>query len=284
MRPDCCVIIPYYDSGDDLVVALDSIDNPSGRVSVLVVDDGSTRLPARSVLQTYRSRVPLELVELPENRGIARALNRGIEEAGGRFRYLARLDAGDRCRGERFRKQLDYLDTHPDVYLLGSWVNQVDLDGTIRYVTRQPATSRSIRRRMPINCVFTHPSVVFRTEVLDVVGVYPTDRPAAEDYALFYSVVKRFETANLAEPLVDCILDPRGISIESRRTQIRSRLLVMRDHYDFSAVATYGVIRALLLWPTPMAFSVFLNRVRAGSMRVLERVHSSARARRRLTL
>lgn len=255
---DTCVLIPYFEAQQDLLRSLASIDED---VDVIVVDDGSVRAPAREALGLWRGELSVRLLELAHNMGIEYALNEGLAFARGRYEYIARLDCGDRVRSGRFAIQREFLNQHPLCMMVGTWVDFTDTEGNHLYTLRPPLASDEIRHRMAINCAFHHPSVMFRAAVFDHVGGYPEHAPAAEDFALFCEIARRFETANLPQILTECPISPASISTRHRRQQIRSRIKVLRQHFAWSPLRIYGLLRALALYATPRSFTVRLNRL-----------------------
>jgi glycosyltransferase involved in cell wall biosynthesis len=254
----CCVLIPYYEGGEELILTIDSI-NDSADVDVLVVDDGSRVKTAEEMLETYETSREVTVVTLPRNEGIARALNAGLQKIGHRYEYVARLDCGDRCVGERLSRQLRFMDENPWCALVGSWVDFRTPRGARMYTVRHPSEHEAIRRRMFVNCAFTHPSVVMRSNVFDKVGTYPVNRPAAEDHALFFRIVREYRTANIPAVLTSCLLDSGGISNQRRRAQLISRIRIILDNFEWNAFAIYGLCRATFQLLTPRSFTVFLR-------------------------
>ena len=226
---------------------------------MLVVDDGSSRATARDVLAGTSFLFPVEVRRLPENRGIEHALNYGLAEKGGQFRFIARVDCGDVCRPDRFDLQLAHMEQHPDLMLLGGAGNYVQ-DGRAVFTARMPVSWRAVRRRMKVKNAFIHTTVVFRSAVVKDFGLYPLDRPAAEDYAYFRRIAASQPAWNLEEVVMDCLVDPSGISSSKRTMQLRSRLRVMCDHFDWSLLAFWGLVRALLQLATPRSFSLTIRR------------------------
>ena len=155
-RERICLVIPYYEAGDDLTTTLGSVRLRADDL-IVVVDDGSRRLPARDVAPREAGRTPVELVELERHGGITAALRTGASRAPEEFGLLGRLDCGDTCRPDRFDKQRRYLEVHPSVVLVGSWVDFVAPDGSFLYRLEQPAGPESVRRRMRINCAPIRP-------------------------------------------------------------------------------------------------------------------------------
>lgn len=262
----CCVLIPYFESGDLLIRSLLSIDGlGEGRVDVLVVDDGSLRRPARNVIDATVFRDRVGLLELASNVGIAAALNQGLSRLMPHYEYVARLDCGDTCCHERLSAQMAYLDTHRKCALVGTWASFLSMSGEERYTVRHPTEHRQIMRRMHINSAFTHSAVMFRSDLVRSVGLYPENRAAAEDHAYFFKIGSKFETANIPQVHVRSILDPAGISAVRRRRQLVSRIAILVENFDFRPGSFYGVLRAILQLSTPRAFTVS---VRSGLHRL----------------
>lgn len=261
-RSDVCLLIPYFNAGEDLLDSLASVEAGSLRPDVLIVDDGSTKYPAASVLSSYVGALSIELVTLPENQGIEHALNAGLERCVDQYPYIARLDCGDRCIADRLARQYAFMQAHPDCVLLGSWANYVDRQRRPLFTLRHPVDSASIQRKIFLNSPFVHPSILIRSRVLQDVGFYPTEYPAAEDLALFFRIVGKYRTDNLPYALVEYVVDPGSISSLKRKTQIRSRILLIIKHYDFSLIATVGLLRGVAAYCLPRRMTAFLNRLR----------------------
>jgi glycosyltransferase involved in cell wall biosynthesis len=93
----------------------------------VIVDDGSTDATPQ-ILQRWSEHDPRIIIErIPRNCGIARALNRGLAMARGQ--YIGRQDADDICVGPRLRRQVELLDSDPDVVLVSSNYTMIDKKG-----------------------------------------------------------------------------------------------------------------------------------------------------------
>ncbi len=60
------------------------------------------------------------LLENDKNRGIVLSLNKGLDAATGK--YIARMDADDIALKNRFERQVEYLDEHKDIGVLGTGI------------------------------------------------------------------------------------------------------------------------------------------------------------------
>jgi glycosyltransferase involved in cell wall biosynthesis len=251
---DVVVLIPHYDNPEGLKQSLVAVSQSVIPVDVLVVDDGSTTLVEEEQLrQIYPSTTVLRS---PTNEGIEYALNRGLTFICDHkpYKYVARLDADDICSPDRFAKQREFLESNPDVFLVGSWALFVDRSGKPLWRFCPPIKHEHIRKGMFLNNMFCHPTVMCRLEIFKEIGFYSTEHPSAEDFALFFKVTRRFKVANIPEYLVRTFVTPGGISLGWRDRQVRARIRIILDNFDFSFWAFYGLMRNLLLWPLPVSF------------------------------
>jgi len=253
MKNDTIVLIPHYNNPEGLARSLASID-PEEQLDVLIVDDGSIHKPNESRLNScFKANGTVYYIYLESNKGIEHALNTGLEYIVFKkvYTFIARLDCGDYCVGKRFAIQQQFFKNNPQVKLVGSNVMAIDLDGAFLYNIIVPSKGNDITHKMYLNCMFIHPTVMFKTEVLAVTGYYPLHYKSAEDYAFFFKIVKNFETANINEFLVKIEINPAGISITRRKQQVSSRIKVIKDNFYFGFYPVYGLVRSIILYYIP---------------------------------
>lgn len=251
--PRTVLLIPYYNNMSSLVASLRSVGDQE-ICDVLVVDDGSPDEPVdeSSAQAAFRGQGALHVMRLAQNQGIEGALNAGLDWISERdYEFIARLDCGDENVPDRLARQERFLDSHPAVLLVGGAASFVDEAGVEQFVFRLPTGQDEIAAMMRRNSAFMHPSVMFRTAALPLVGHYPLDVPAAEDYAYFWRFLEVGEVANLPDVLIRYELDPGGISLGRRSRQLSSRLAVQRAHDDGSWAARTGIWRTRILQRLP---------------------------------
>ena len=256
------VLIPVFNDSGLLTSTLRSLRDQGVPILAVVVDDGSTPPLA---CDADSAGVEIVIMRHDANRGIERALNTGLDYIRRRgIAYIARLDNGDRCAPGRLASQRDYLDAHRDVYLVGSAVEWRDDDGRVRFVRELPTAHDDIVRTMHHTTALIHPAVMFRTSVIDTVGVYSTAYPAAEDYELFWRIARRHRVANLAETLLVTRFDPQGLSMRRRRQQLRSTLRIQLAYFRPGTWESwFGVAKTLGRFAIPYSWIVAIKAMRS---------------------
>ncbi|HTA81383.1 MAG TPA: glycosyltransferase [Bacteroidia bacterium] len=228
---DFILLIPYYNDFEGLIESLKSIKYPFDKFEVLVVDDGSKVPLSLAHLQNLFPETEIKVINLPLNVGIAKALNSGLREILNRtdYKYIARLDCGDTCDIERFTKQVQFMNTHEDIGLLGTWCTFTDKGSGKSYVYKTKLTHNEIIKEMHFKCSFIHPTVMFRREVLEKVGLYPENYPHTEDYAYFWKILKYYTAAILPLYLVDVSTGKNTVSFSNRKEQLIWRKKIVSE-------------------------------------------------------
>ncbi|KVU22667.1 glycosyl transferase [Burkholderia ubonensis] len=245
---DVAVLMPAYNAHDDVVRTLESF-REDAPVHVLVVDDGST--PPLAVPDL--PGLAVEVLRMPRNGGIERALEAGIDALAARgFRYAARIDAGDLAAPGRLAKQRAYLDAHPRVACVGMWTQVVSRAGEPRFMLTPPADPRALRRTRFLRSPLVHPSVMLRVDAVREVGNYRAKYRAAEDLDLFLRLMQRYDCANLPELGLYYELNEGGISATRRRRQLMSTLALLLRHFNpLNPYDWAGLAKNLLHFVTP---------------------------------
>ena len=126
LKPTVSVVLPTYNRGEFFLRrALDSILNQTfSDFEVIVIDDGSTD-QTRYILSLYQVKDQrIKVIYHQKNKGLVTSLNEGIEASRGK--YIARMDDDDISLPHRFEKQVDFLEKHPEITVLGSFISPID--------------------------------------------------------------------------------------------------------------------------------------------------------------
>ena len=168
-------------------------------LELIVVDDASAdETPALlAALEDDRVRV----LRNDEPWGLARSLNRALDDASGR--YVARLDADDVAVENRLERQLARFGSLPGIAVVGSAVVDLDADGRRGRAHVLPSDGAALRWHALFSSPFFHPTVLVDRELLDRHGLrYDAGYLESEDYDLWTRLFAFADGVNLAEPLV----------------------------------------------------------------------------------
>ncbi|GHU17466.1 hypothetical protein FACS1894163_08390 [Spirochaetia bacterium] len=85
---------------------------------IIIVKDGKLTAELEECLTSWQNELPLKIVGYEENKGLAFALNYGLQFCSNEL--IARMDSDDICMPERFEKQIDYFVQHKDTIIVGT--------------------------------------------------------------------------------------------------------------------------------------------------------------------
>jgi glycosyltransferase involved in cell wall biosynthesis len=245
---DVAVLMPAYNGQADVDLTLASF-HESALIHVLIVDDGSTP----PIVAPSIGNMRIDVLRMPQNGGIERALQTGIDTLAQRgFRYAARIDAGDRSVPQRLAKQRVFMELHPRVAGLGMWTQVVTRAGEPLFMLTPPAEPNAIRRLRFLRSCLAHPSMMLRIDAVRTVGNYRAEYRSAEDLDLFVRLMERYDCANLPELGLYYELNESGISATKRRRQITSTLRLQLRYFNVANLYDWlGLAKNLLHLVTP---------------------------------
>lgn len=225
--PELTVLMPVYNGATYLREAIESVLGQTYEdFELLVVDDGST--DETPVILDRVADPRLRVLRSPERLRLSGALNFGWESSRGNF--IARMDADDICRPERFARQMDFLGTHTNIGICGTAIRRFGAGGND--VVRYPLAEEPVRAFALFNTPFSHPSVVLRRDLFDRFKLrFDGDYYPTEDYELWTRALRHFPGANLKEPLLEYRVHPESMTqadwgeMDEKATRIMGREL-----------------------------------------------------------
>lgn len=180
---------------------------------VVIVQDGEVPAELADAISTSiaTSPVPVELVRIASNRGLANALTVGLSAC--THDVVARMDADDVSLSSRFERQLAAMETGLD--LVGTGMLEFAEDTSEVLGKRTPPVGASaIARYARFHDPFHHPTVMYRKAAVERAGGYE-DIGLMEDYWLFARMI---HTGAVVENIPDALLMYRvGAGAYARR-------------------------------------------------------------------
>jgi Glycosyl transferase family 2 len=222
IAPTVSVVMSVFNGQQFLREAVESILAQSfDKFEFIVIDDGSTD-GSGAILDSYQRSDPRVRIVHQENRGLIESLNRGCGLA--RCEYIARMDADDIAVRDRLRWQVDFMERHPEVGVLGGAVEFINAAGKSSHVCFTPTEDREIKAALLRDSVIVHPTVLMRKNAFESAGGYRRVVVDAEDYDLWLRIADRFQLANLGTVVLKYRRHPFQVSVRNRRQQALSSL------------------------------------------------------------
>lgn len=217
--PLTSVIVPAYNYGRYLREAIESIQVQDVEdLEIIVVDNASTDHTQEVLASIHEPR--MRVITLKENQGLSGAFNRAMEEVRGE--YVAYLDADDRWRPGKLRRQMELMESEPEVGVVFcnfAWFNEKGVRSRTQFdvfpqILEIPAvpTRAGGGRRITVDAFsafvgFADPPVwlqtmLFRRPVLDGIGLVPGMR-LCQDTHFGLRVYRRTAPAYIEDALVE---------------------------------------------------------------------------------
>jgi hypothetical protein len=219
------VVMSVFNGERFLCGAVESILGQSFRdFEFVIIDDGSTDR-SRSILDSFQNADVRVKIHHREHRGLIESLNQGCRLAQGK--YIARMDADDIASEDRLMSQVDFMEAHPQVGVLGAAVEWINATGKSLVIQRRPTGDADIKAALRDRCcVLWHPTVLFRKEVFAWAGGYRSVAVDAEDYDLWLRAADHFQFANLEQVVLKYRIHPSQVSMRKTAQQTLCMLAV----------------------------------------------------------
>lgn len=216
------VVMAFHRVDKFLEDAIESILTAQNvELELIAVADGSAKLSSRDVAQTFAHDSRVLIAENP-GQGRVAALNYGISLASHEF--IGRMDSDDISMPDRLAKQAEYLNSHPDVNVVGGSIQLMDKAGNLGRVQQYRPSIKS-RLKKPIHPPVAHPATMFRKSVWNQVGGYRENYPLVDDQDLWLRMLDRGEIHNLGEVVLHYRIHEDQLSSHHLPAQLRDSTL-----------------------------------------------------------
>ncbi len=204
--PAVSVLMGVYNEEKHLEEAIKSICNQNlDDYEFIIVDDNSTDISAE-IAKSYED-TRIHFIQNETNRGLTYSLNRALEYATGK--YIARQDADDISEPERLNRQVQFLETHDKVAVVGTGVYLIDDNGDV--IDHRVGYCNPDFEDFITKSHLVHGSILARRNVLEEVGGYDEFFRYAQDYDLWLRLSKQYQLANIQEPLYRHRIHNKGV-------------------------------------------------------------------------
>lgn len=218
------VIMPVYNAENFVEEAIQSIiDQTYTNFEFLIFNDASTDR-SLEIIQTF-SDSRIKLFNYKKNTGYLKHLNEGLKLAEGK--YIARMDADDISLPDRLLKQVQFMETHPEVGVCGT---AIEIFGDRNEVKTHVEHHKEIKLELLLRSPIVHPSVVIRKSLMDNYNLnYDSNFYTAEDYHLWVQLSTKTRLHNLQEVLLRYRWHKSNISVSQKERQYASKKQIQKE-------------------------------------------------------
>lgn len=247
------VIMGIYNSERTLKESLDSLVNQTFQdFEIILCDDGSDD-NTLEIAKSYQEKLPDRLIILrnSENKGLAFSLNKCLEKANGV--YIARMDADDISKYDRFEIQINYLEKYINIDMVGCDALIFNDRGVWGKFSKKAYPGK---KDFLTNSPYIHPTIIIKKDVLLDLDGYSVEKITrrTEDYDLFMRFFAAgYRGVNLPEPLLLYREDDEAYKRRSYRYRIDEMIIRYRGFklLGLLPLALPYVIRPLIVGLIP---------------------------------
>lgn len=196
-KNEVSVIIPTYNRGWIIKESIDSVFSQTfDAFELIVVDDGSDDNTSE-ILDSYGNK--LRIIR-QANQGVSAARNRGIIASSGEF--IALLDSDDLWLPEKLDRQMSFFRNNPDAVICQTQEIWIRNGKRVNPCKHHKKLSGMIFEPSLNLCLVSPSAVMFKRELMDMVGFFDERFPACEDYDLWLRVSLAYPVYLIDEALI----------------------------------------------------------------------------------
>lgn len=196
-------LMVFYNENPSFVkIQIESILNQTYRhFKFIIVSDNPNNIVLNNLASNYAEKDHrITFIVNEKNLGIPKAKNVGLKFCNSEF--IAISDADDYCYPERFEKQVAYLESHPDVAVVGSYALIMDEKERIIGEMHTSSDDKYLKTMMPFEQPIYHPSMTYRRVINGRPVRYNEEMKISLDYELCLQFSDHI-MANIPEYLIN---------------------------------------------------------------------------------
>lgn len=243
------VVTSVYNCEKYIAETIESVINQSFEDWEFIIINDCSKDKSGEIIKRFDDK-RIRFIDNQSNQGQCNNLNRGISMARGQ--YIARLDHDDICYPDRFIKQVEYMDAHPEIVLCGSWM---DFWENGRISKREcpkikGADELGFSLAFGVYCT-PHSSYMIRKSAMIDNNIWYGDYLYAEDYDLLLKLIKVGKIDYIPESLIiyrifqeQCTQVYSQQLINAEKDKVRCAFL-NKEKFDEKEILQKGVTRQL---------------------------------------
>lgn len=237
---------------------------------IILVEDGPLTSDLDRIIAMWKAKLGdvLHIIKLPENVGTGKAKNIGLQACN--YEVVCIVDTDDIYVSDRFEKQVNFLEQHQDVVIVGGQILEFAEDISNPSGKREvPLSNDDLINYAQRQSPFNNMTIAYRkSKILDAGGYQ--HHLWMEDYNLFLRIIaKGYQISNLPDVLVYARIDNgmhgrrKGFKYIKSEKQLRDLKKQLKIQSPFYANIYFIVRSAFRLMPANLLgklYNTFLRK------------------------
>jgi glycosyltransferase involved in cell wall biosynthesis len=244
--PKVSVVVPSYNHEKYIGETLESVIHQTYQDYEIVINDDASRDNSVETIKTFvasHPEIPIKFLSQAENQGGVLTLNHLVENSNGE--YIALLNSDDTWLPEKLKRQVAFLDQHPEIGAVFTQAMIVDDSGVeltmhedfLVDIFMQKNRSRGMWLRrlfFELNCL-CHPSILIRRSVYEKNGLYDPRYRQLPDMQMWVRLFK-YTTIHIIEtPLVNLRFhtsNTSSLNIDNKIRNVNELNMILANFFE----------------------------------------------------
>ena len=198
LMPKVSVLMPIHNT--DEAYLREAIESVLGQTytdfEYIILNNSPANVALEDIVKSYKDD-RIRLVRSEYEMGISKGRNKLMSLAKGE--YFAVLDHDDVCLPMRLEEEVKVLDAHPEIGVVGCWVERFPATKIAEY----PESNRDVERHLMTGCAVPHTAAMIRKSVLlDNNVQYEEEYSPSEDYCMWCRLLGKTQFYNIPKILM----------------------------------------------------------------------------------
>lgn len=222
--PLISVLMPAFNSSSFISDSIESILSQTySNFEFIIADDCSTD-DTWEIIQKYAKK-DKRIIALRNQKNLYIAGNRNVLIHNAKGKYIVWQDSDDISVNGRLKILVNFMESHPDVGICGSFLESFDDKGA-KDIRKYAENDNDLRKNIFKMSPVAQPSAIIRKNILDQVGDYDLNYPPAEDIDMSFRLGSISQFANVPKVLLKYREHTTSSSSRRLRTDIINTLKV----------------------------------------------------------
>lgn len=223
------VIMTVYQRIDYLYESVLSILNQTyeNLELIIVIEKSPKTAEIEKYIKETLKDSRIRIIKNTEKLGFAESLNVAIKHAKGK--YIARMDDDDISLPTRIEKEVAYMNEHPEISIVGSWMKMFMYSDELCVV---PLNDMEIKSALLVGNPLFHPTIMFREADIKKNNMFYSKEFITEDYDLWTRMASKIKFANIGEVLLKYRASKQNSTVQNRMVIHNSVISIMKRYYE----------------------------------------------------